>query len=152
MALARLLGETSVPGFLEDHWLKQPLARAGGCLRLSSLGSWEALERLLARPEADSRASRHGALWEGGRVASGDAARALLAEGWTIGVRHAERHDEGLATLAASFREEFRAPIDVHLYCTPARQPGLGWHYDAEEVFVLQTLGGKEWKLRKNTV
>ena len=36
---------------------------------------------------------------------------------------------------------DFAAPVDVHLYCTPAGQPGFGWHYDAEDVFVLQTAG-----------
>lgn len=44
------------------------------------------------------------------------------------------------------------APVDVHLYCTPPSEPGFGWHYDAEEVFILQTVGSKEWSLRKNTV
>jgi 50S ribosomal protein L16 3-hydroxylase len=79
-------------------------------------------------------------------------ARALLEAGWTLGLRHAERHDPGLAALAEGFRADFAAPIDLHLYCTPAGHPGFGWHFDAEDVFVLQTLGTKEWQLRKNTV
>src|SRR5204862_57834 len=42
--------------------------------------------------------------------------------------------------------------IDVHVYCAPGASPGFGWHYDAEDVFILQTVGSKEWWLRKNTV
>src|SRR5947209_3055839 len=58
----------------------------------------------------------------------------------------------GPVPRAVFIDEHFLAPIDVHVYCTPAGQPGFGWHYDAEDVFVLQTAGRKEWSLRKNTV
>src|SRR5690606_27495317 len=34
----------------------------------------------------------------------------------------------------------------------PPGRFGFGWHYDAEEVFILQTVGQKEYSLRKNTV
>jgi ribosomal protein L16 Arg81 hydroxylase len=34
----------------------------------------------------------------------------------------------------------------------PGGAAGFGWHYDAEEVFVLQTEGTKHYRLRKNTV
>src|SRR5690606_35223977 len=36
--------------------------------------------------------------------------------------------------------------------CTPGGRHGFGWHYDAEDVFILQTTGRKEYSLRKNTV
>jgi ribosomal protein L16 Arg81 hydroxylase len=75
-----------------------------------------------------------------------------LAEGYTLCIRHADRHDPALAELAAAFQADFLAPIDVHVYCTPAEKPGFSWHYDAEEVFILQTEGTKDWWLRKNTV
>jgi ribosomal protein L16 Arg81 hydroxylase len=76
----------------------------------------------------------------------------VLVAGYTVGIRHAERHDPSLAALAEDFRQAFAAPIDVHLYCTPANHRGFGWHYDAEEVFILQLRGVKHWSLRKNTV
>lgn len=152
MAIERLLGEVPLAAFVEGHYLKLPFARAGGCAHLLGLGGWALAERLLASGEADARASRDGALWEGGRVASAAQARQLLADGYTFAVRHAERHDPALAGLAEGFRRDFLAPVDVHLYATPAGRPGLGWHYDAEDVFVLQLAGRKQWLLRKNTV
>lgn len=142
--------------FMDEHFLRQPFSLAGGCLDLCHLGSWGTIERLLAQPGVDVIVGRQGEQWPGPGASGGPLevaqARALVAEGYTLGVRHAERHDPGLAELADAFRHDFHAPIDVHLYCTPGGSPGFGWHYDAEEVFVLQTYGSKEWQLRKNTV
>jgi ribosomal protein L16 Arg81 hydroxylase len=67
-------------------------------------------------------------------------------------VRHAERQDAELQKLAQGFAQEFLAPVDVHLYATPQNAFGFGWHYDVEDVFILQLEGTKEYSLRKNTV
>ena len=40
----------------------------------------------------------------------------------------------------------------MQLYATPAGHFSFGWHYDPEEVFILQTIGVKEYFLRPNTV
>ncbi len=42
--------------------------------------------------------------------------------------------------------------MDVHLYSTPGESFGFGWHYDVEDVFILQLEGTKQYSLRKNTV
>lgn len=39
------------------------------------------------------------------------------------------------------------AAVEAVLGC-----PGLGWHSDAEEVFVFRAAGSKEWAVRKKTV
>ena len=67
-------------------------------------------------------------------------------------MRHAERHDPRILALAKDFEREFAAPVNIHIYATPGGQFGFGWHYDAEDVFILQTTGRKEYLLRKNTV
>src|SRR5262245_34606236 len=153
MVLERLLGPVPRSQFWEQHYLKRPFARAGGCLPFTGLGDRAAVERLVACPDADLVLGRSsGERWDGPRPATPDDLGALLAAGYTVGVRHAERHDPGLAALAGEFHHDFRAPIDVHVYCTPASHPGFGWHYDAEDVFILQTEGAKDWYLRQNTV
>ncbi len=152
MALQELLGSMPAATFFEENFLKVPLGRPGGCRHLAHLGGWEAVDRILAGRSADVLVGREGRKADVPTPTSADEAKALLAQGLTVGVRQAYRHHPGLAELAASFQADFAAPIDVHVYCTPAGQPGLGWHYDAEDVFVLQTLGSKEWRLRKNTV
>src|SRR5690606_2622412 len=102
--------------------------------------------------EADVLIVRSGERWSEERRPTAGEARSLFAEGYTLLVRHAERHDPALAKLAVEFRDAFHGVIDVHIYATPARQFGFGWHYDAEDVFILQAAGVKEYSLRKNTV
>ena len=152
MILQRLLGSVSVRLFLEEHYLKLPFSLAGGCAHLTSLGDWDVMGRLLAAEDADVVVGSGGERYGGKNPATAVEARQVLAAGYTVGIRRAQRHDPSLAALAAEFFEAFAAPIDIHVYCTPARQRGFGWHYDAEEVFVLQLRGSKEWSLRKNTV
>ena len=149
--LSELLGSLSPQAFLNDYFLKLPLAMAGGCRRLCSLGSWDVVLHLLAQPGVDVLVGRQGEAWQGPTPGPADA-RGVLDQGYTIGIRHAEKHHAGLAELAAEFAADFAAPADLHLYVTPAGQAGFGWHYDAEDVFILQTQGSKEWSLRKNTV
>jgi len=54
--------------------------------------------------------------------------------------------------LARGFAADLAGEVNIHMYCTPAEQYGFAWHYDAEEVFIVQTTGRKEYSLRKNTV
>ncbi len=152
MALEHLLDAERRAAFLCENYLKLPYAAPGGCKGLAHLGGWDVIEHILTQPDVDALLGREGRRYEGPLPRDAAGLRALLGEGYTLGVRHAERHHAGLAALADGFRRDFLAPINVHLYCTPAGHPGFGWHYDAEEVFILQTQGGKEWWLRKNTV
>jgi 50S ribosomal protein L16 3-hydroxylase len=152
MVLKQLLGSVSQAAFMQEHFLRLPFALAGGCSHLSACGDWPVVEQVLSSPEADIIVGSAEQRYEGKSPTSLEEARQLLSQGLTVGIRHAERHDASLADLARGFATDFAAPIDIHLYCTPAGKPGFGWHYDAEDVFVLQTRGKKEWWLRKNTV
>jgi len=152
MALAGLLGEMTPAEFIEQYFLKLPFSRTGGCADLCELGGSEVLREVLASAEADVQVVRQGERWPEQRVPSFEEAAALHREGYTVLVRHAERHHPKLAALAAGFQREFAAPVDVHLYWTPPQTHGFGWHYDAEDVFILQTQGTKDYSLRKNTV
>ncbi|MBW3541155.1 MAG: cupin domain-containing protein [Planctomycetes bacterium] len=162
MTLERLLGDTSPAFFLEQVFARQPFSMAGtatarsGRLQpaadLCNLADWSTIERSLAAPDADLMLAREGRRYDGPLPRTLDAARHFFDEGWTLLVRHAERHDERLAQLAEGLSRDFAAPVDVHLYATPAGQQGFGWHYDAEDVFIIETAGEKEYSLRKNTV
>ena len=152
MILEELLGTIPVAQFMRDHFLKIPLAVPGGCHHFASLGTLKTLERLISDATADSVISRQGVRWDGAQPSTPTQIRQLLADGYTLGIRHAHCHDRGLAELADRFQRDFQSAVDIHLYCTPAESLGFGWHYDAEDVFILQTNGSKEWWLRKNTV
>ena len=152
MVLKQLLGSISPAAFMQEHFLRLQFALAGGCSHLAACGDWPVVERVLCSPGADVIVGSAEQRYEGKSPNSLEEARQLLTHGMTVGFRHAEKHDDSLAELARRFATDFAAPIDIHLYCTPAGKPGFGWHYDAEDVFVLQTRGKKEWWLRKNTV
>ena len=152
MILQELLGNVPAAQFLAEHYLKLPFSLPGGCRNLQAVVDHAAIERILAQPEADVLVGRQDSHLVDRRPRNLQEVRAALAEGYMIGIRHAEKHDPGLGELAARFSAEFLGPTDIHLYWSPAESPGFGWHYDAEDVWVLQLQGDKEWWLRKNTV
>jgi 50S ribosomal protein L16 3-hydroxylase len=152
MNLQTLLGDVRLAQFVADYYHRLPYSTAGLARPFCELGTWESLTAVLANSEADVLVCRQNEQYFGHPPRSADDARRLTDEGYTLLVRHAERHDERLARLAAEFAADFAAPVNIHMYCTPPGQFGFGWHYDAEEVFIVQTAGRKEYSLRKNTV
>lgn len=153
MTLARILRDTTVADFVDRYLHRIPLSQPGGARDFVELATWEALERILggAAP-VDLVVVRANRRHDGPPPHSIAESRALFAQGWTLLVRHAERNDPGLAELARGFRADLASEIDVHLYVTPPGAHGFGWHFDAEDVFVLQTAGAKTFSIRKNTV
>lgn len=152
MSIHQLLGEITPAAFIEQYFSRVPFACPQGCAELRELGSWITVQQVLQQRDIDTLVVRSGERWAETRAPSYSEARALYADGFTIVIRHAERHHAQIATLAAGFAADFLAPVDVHIYCTPGHRFGFGWHYDAEDVFILQTEGEKEYSLRKNTV
>lgn len=152
MILRTLFGE-ACESFLESHFLIAPFARPGGCRAYCRALGQDELIRAFDGDNLDIVVGRDGQPWHDAVPPKNlDEARNVLAHGGTLCVRHAERHAPAIATLADEFRRDLQAPVDVHLHWTPPMKSGFGWHYDAEDVFVLQIAGSKEWWLRKNTV
>ncbi len=150
--LETLLVKQSKSEFLENYFLRLPYAEPQGVKKVSERRGWRIIEDLLNAPKADVMVVKAGQRWAENRTPTFEEAEALHSEGYTLLVRHAERQDTELQTLADGFAREFFAPVDVHLYATPASAFGFGWHYDVEDVFILQLEGSKEYSLRKNTV
>jgi 50S ribosomal protein L16 3-hydroxylase len=151
MALQTLLGSRSRQSFADEYLHRLPLALPQTAKEFCPLGTWETLQSILRHP-ADIMVVKQGKRYEGQDPQDLHELRALSADGYTILVRHAERHHEQLSQLAKSFQRDFCAPVDIHVYVTPAGTHGFSWHYDAEDVFIIQTAGTKTYSLRKNTV
>jgi len=151
MSLRQLVGDDTTT-FIDQFYLKLPHSRAGAAAALCDLGSWEPLVKALQAPGAESMVVRRNQRYDGPPPSTRAEAERLVADGDTLLVKHAERHDEHLAELARSFAADLAGEVNIHMYCTPAEQYGFAWHYDAEEVFIVQTTGHKEYSLRKNTV
>jgi len=152
MNLQTLLGDIPVQQFIAEHYHRLPYSVAGRAQVFSELGTWETLTAILADAKADVLVCRRNEQLSWPLSKTAKDARHLIDDGYTLLVRHAERHDERLAAVAAAFARDFAAPVNIHMYCTPGGQFGFGWHYDAEEVFIVQTTGRKQYSLRKNTV
>jgi ribosomal protein L16 Arg81 hydroxylase len=152
MDLQTLLGEFPIRRFVAEHYQRLPYSAAALAKPLCDLGTWRSLTTILSQPSADTLVCRRNEQYAGPLPQTESDAQRLVNDGYTLLVRHAERHDDRLADLAAAFACDFAAPVNIHMYCTPGGQFGFGWHYDAEEVFIVQTTGRKEYRLRKNTV
>jgi ribosomal protein L16 Arg81 hydroxylase len=79
-------------------------------------------------------------------------AQAYYRRGHTLLVRYAERSSPKFQALAEAFAQFFHAPVDIQVYLTPDKSQAFGWHYDLEEVFIIQVQGCKEYTIRQNTV
>jgi ribosomal protein L16 Arg81 hydroxylase len=152
MDLQALLGDFPLARFVADYYHRLPYSGSGLAQALLPLGTFESLLAILGHEAADVLVCRRNEQWAGERPRDRAAAEELLAQGYTLLVRHAERHDPRLAEVASAFARDFASEVNIHMYCTPDGQHGFGWHYDAEEVFLIQTTGRKEYSLRKNTV
>lgn len=150
--LPQLLGEIPLARFLEETFLRFPASQLERAGVVRSLGTPEVILGILTQPDADLLVVRAGERWSEGRAPTPEEAPALVADGYTLLIRHAERHHAGLKSLADEFARTFHGEVDIHIYWTPAQRFGFGWHYDVEDVFILQTQGSKQYSLRKNTV
>lgn len=150
--IERLLGDLSARDFLDRFYTRLPHSSTGGAAGFTSFAGWPSVERILASKDVDAFLAQEARIWEDGRLPTFAQAREQFGQGHTLVIRSAEKHDPELARLAAGFAADFAAPVNVHVYCTPPERSGFSWHYDPEDVFVVQTQGAKEYQLRKNTV
>jgi ribosomal protein L16 Arg81 hydroxylase len=145
------------PDDLEEFWQRQfgaaPCARPGSARAALAVCNWQSLDGMLrAQPAPDLLVTRRG------REVSAPAPRSLaelqtlFAEDTGIVVRHAERHDPALAAYCAALAHDIPGEQRVLVFATPSGAHGFGWHYDAEEVFIVQTEGQKDYYFRCNTL
>ena len=73
-----------------------------------------------------------------------------LRRGATLRVRDIDKFDSGLSRLARAIRNQFAAQSQINVYLTPASKAGFAPHFDTTDVFVLQCLGVKEWRIYPN--
>jgi ribosomal protein L16 Arg81 hydroxylase len=153
--LESLVLDIGLNAFKERHFQKEPYAAPYRAEKYRNFLSWIRLKEIIENPCHDCWLPREGKLPEVKELSTGTLtfSEALngFADGRTVLVRHSERHSKELAEIAAAFKTELGGDIDIQLYFTPAGEEGFNWHYDAEDVFVIQSFGAKEFRLLKNT-
>lgn len=143
------VGDTA--SFMRDYFQRAPVARPAVAHRAVRLLTWETVGRLV-EAGADMLVVRNAVLRREERPATFGEAVALFRDGHSLVLRRCERHDPALRELAESVAGEFDGDVSIQVYATPANFHSFGWHYDCEDVFIVQTLGRKEYFLRANTV
>lgn len=149
--LSTLLGDLSRDEFLRQHYQRAPLAQPDRAKDAISLLTWPTMERLVGA-RADMMLVRNGRLRRDDDPLTYVQMRALYDSGYSVVLRGCERFDDGLRGLATAFDREGIGETSIQVYATPKQHHSFGWHYDCEDVFIVQTAGTKEYYLRQNTV
>jgi hypothetical protein len=150
--LDQWLSRMSVSSFTRDYLRTQPYASPSSASRARRIFGWNTLDQLLTRNPPDVLVVARGKLLEPPTPKSLGEALDLLASGVGLVIRRAEKVDDGVAGLAVSVTQHIPGEVHVQLIVTPAGTYGFGWHYDDEDVFIVQTEGSKDYFFRDNTV
>jgi ribosomal protein L16 Arg81 hydroxylase len=113
--------------------------------------TWTTVERLVAA-RAEMMVIRNGVRRPGPQPLTLLEARGLLERGYSLVIRGCDRTEPGLRELAERFERDLPGDVGVQAFVTPAGYCSLGWHYDCEDVFIAQTSGQKQYRMRRNTV
>lgn len=150
--LQRLLQtDAAVGAFMRDHYLETPYVHRAAGGSLAPLAARDAIDRLIDATRCDVLVVREGQPHAGGRPTTAAEAWRLYGEGYTLALRQPDRHDPAFAELARSMSADLHAAVNLHVYCTPPGAQGFQWHYDPEEVFIVQVEGTKEYLGQPNT-
>jgi len=137
--------------FDREHFQRAPLALPRTARAAIPLLTWSTVIGLVeAHP--DMLVVRNGVLRKEPPPATFPEALGLFREGYSLVMRACENHDAGLRGLADSVAREIEGEVQIQTYLTPGGHHSFGWHYDVEDVFIAQTVGTKEYLLRRNTI
>jgi ribosomal protein L16 Arg81 hydroxylase len=149
--LEEWLHPIKISSFARDYLRTQPYAKPSSAYRAMPIFGWDTLDQLLSRNPPDVLVVTGGKLLELPTPRSLGEALDLLTSGVGLVIRRAEQLDPGVAGLAASVTQYIPGKVHVQLIVTPAGTYGFGWHYDDEDVFIVQTQGSKDYFFRDNT-
>ena len=145
----QLLGGLSPAQFMKRHWQKKPLLVRQAIPGFQPLLSRSALFELAGDEAVESRLISRGA--QGWQLRSGPLARRALPPlarpDWTLLVQGVDLHDERAHELLQSFRFVPDARLDDLMISYASDGGGVGPHFDNYDVFLLQGLGRRRWRI-----
>ncbi len=150
--LEKILGEKPETSFLSKHFTRLPFSSAGGAKELTHLLTWKTVEDILSAKKSVLRIVQDGKVIKDYVDLTFTEAKKHHDQGHTLLLRYAEKSSKALKELADDFQKSFHSPVDIQLYCTPEGHNAFGWHYDVEEVFIIQAKGSKSYSIRPNTI
>jgi 50S ribosomal protein L16 3-hydroxylase len=135
--------------FLRRHWHRNPLLLRQAFPGFAGLLSPRELMRLACRDDAQSRlVLRRGRGWElrQGPFTAADF-RALPERGWSLLVQEVNHFLPSAGKLLASFAFIPHARLDDLMVSYAPDGGGVGPHFDSYDVFLLQGLGRRRWRI-----
>jgi 50S ribosomal protein L16 3-hydroxylase len=152
VALAKWLEPMDVASFVSSHLGREPFARCASAALVIETCNWTTIDDLLRAGAPDVLVVAQSRLVDEPLPRSLVELRTLFRRGIGLAIRAPERLNTQIAALAREFAVDLPGDQRLIAFATPARTHGFGWHYDAEDVFVVQTAGDKEYFFRRNTV
>lgn len=150
--LAEWLADVPRSEFDAKYFRRSPFARPAAAARAGHFLTWRTIHELSdSSPLPGTLIVRDGHLLEDTPSSFRDYVE-LFQMGYSLVFRRCERHHPELRALASLFEQEIEGEVSIQLYVTPRGFRSFGWHYDVEDVFLVQTGGVKEYFLRENTV
>lgn len=165
-ALRLVLGNVDAARFFSCEWGARPRVLPGPDGRFADLFDWQEFVGILEARQVDLAYPRIRFVREGevlgeseSTVAvphslSGSPARlsaakvnGLCANGTSIVLSGIRDYSPRLRAFAVQIEERLRCPVSVNAYYTPAGGRAFRVHYDPYDVFILQVLGEKRWRL-----
>lgn len=151
--LQDILGEDPKLNFLPKHFTRLPFSLPHGSDKFKHLLDWKMVEEVLRANKSVLRIVKDGVMVKDYvENMTFEEAKEFHHKGNTLLLRFAEKSVPLLKEVCDDFKNSFHTDVDIQLYCTPEGHNAFGWHYDVEEVFILQTKGSKAYSIRPNTV
>ena len=150
MTLAPMhLNDFDAAAFLRDNWQKSPLLIRGAFPDWSNPLTPDDLAALSGHEDIESRIVVHGKKRlkvEHGPIADKRFAK-LGGKAWTLLVQAVDRHVPEVAALRAAFRFIPDWRIDDVMVSFASDGGGVGAHFDQYDVFLIQGLGQRRWRV-----
>jgi ribosomal protein L16 Arg81 hydroxylase len=97
---------------------------------------------------ANSVTNKHGT-WKGSTAGGLDGMLSDMRDGSTLVLDQWHHRDQKLGLLCRVLAQELGHAFQTNLYLTPSHGRGFPPHWDNHDVFILQVLGSKHWKIEK---
>lgn len=150
--LKNLLKNQNLELFLTKYFTRLPFSSAGGAEELKDILNWDTLKTIIESKKSYLRIVKDGKMVKDYADIGHEEALSYYQRGNTLLVKNAELSHSKFKALADDFSRSFFTPVDIQLYCTPENHNAFGWHYDVEEVFIVQVKGSKAYTIRQNTI
>jgi ribosomal protein L16 Arg81 hydroxylase len=154
LTLASLIAPTSEAAFRERYWEREPLVVHRGDPDyydgLFSLADFD--EAITRSPDYVKMANAETKKNRSYSAASAQGLEAVLddmRQGATLILDQLHNREPKLNLLCRTLIPEFCHRFQTNLYLTPPNGKGFSPHWDNHDVFILQVVGSKHWKIEK---